>query len=323
MTDAAAAGAPPRARAHRSAQDVARLGVFLALGVALHVLEAQLPALPLPGAKVGLANLVSLVALHLWGAREAFLLVVLRQVLGSLVIGTFLAAPFWFGLVGGVVSVAVMAAILRWAGGWCSPVGLSLAGAAAHNLGQLLVAWGVTGQRAVLAYLPFLLLFSLPAGALVGWGAHRILAALMPLVAPLQGRGEPEPLATTKVLRPGDWAVGLGVTVLAGVLLWNTWVLPGAADSGAVSAVVTVGDQVVAQLPLDREAVHPVDAGRIHLVVETAPGRVRVRTATCPDQVCVLTGWISRAGQSIVCLPGRVVVQVEGGQAAPYDAITR
>lgn len=307
----------------RSARDVARLGVFLALGVALHVLEAQLPALPIPGAKLGLANVVSLVALFLWGPREAFLLVILRQVLGALVMGTFLAAPFWFGLAGGLVSVATMAALFRLAGALVSPVGLSLAGAAAHNLGQLLVAWALTGQSAVLAYLPVLLLFSLPAGALVGLGARQILEALTAAMITPQAPSPPASHRPKAALRPGDWGVGLGLALLAGILLWHTLAPPGAAGEGAAVALVTVGDQLVAELPLDREAVLPLDAGRVHLVVETGPGRVRVRTADCPDQVCVLTGWISKAGQSIVCLPGRTVVRVEGGQSLPYDAITR
>ncbi|HEY8531900.1 MAG TPA: Gx transporter family protein [Limnochorda sp.] len=301
---------------------MARLGVFLALGVALHVLEAQFPSLPLPGAKLGLANLVSLVALFLWGPREAFLLAVLRQVLGSLVLGTFLAAPFWFGLAGGVTSVAVMAAFKRLAGALFSPVGLSLAGAAAHNLGQLLVAWAFTGQRAVMAYLPILLLFSLPAGALVGLAARQILEALETalIMAP-----QPQPARSRSRLglRPADWAAALGLALAAALLLWNTLAPPTAAGEGAAVAVITVGDQVVAELPLDREAVLPLDAGRVHLVLETAPGRVRVRTADCPDQVCVLTGWISRTGQSIVCLPGRTVIRVAGGPELPYDAVTQ
>src|SRR5690606_29264444 len=99
-----------------SARDVARLGVFLALATALHIFEAQLPALPIAGAKIGLANLVSMFALYAWGFREALLIVVMRQLVGSLVTGTLFAPAFVFGLTGGGVSVAVMALVLRLAG---------------------------------------------------------------------------------------------------------------------------------------------------------------------------------------------------------------
>ena len=144
-------GSPAAGGSARGAREVARLGIFLALGVALHVVEAQVPALPLPGARLGLANVVCLVALYLWGAREAVVLVVLRQVLGSLVTGTLLSAPFWFGLTDKLVSVSMMAAAAWAAPRILSPLGVSLAGAAAHNTGQLLVARVLTGQGAVLA----------------------------------------------------------------------------------------------------------------------------------------------------------------------------
>lgn len=315
----------------RDAREVARLGVFLALGVALHVVEAQVPALPLPGARLGLANVVSLVALYLWGAREALLLVVLRQVLGSLVTGTLLSAPFWFGLTGGMVSVSIMAAAARTAPRILSPLGVSLAGAAAHNTGQLLVAWILTGQRAVLAYLPFLLWFSLPAGALVGWLGLRIMTALPPEVAGQDsgprgerpgGGGGVKPGGGCAV-RPGDWGVGLLVAMVGVLLLWNSMAPPASADDGPARAVVIVGGRAVLELPLDQTRQVHLDAGKIHMVVETAGGRVRVRSSDCPDRICVQTGWIGKAGESIVCLPGRAVVEVRGGAKASYDAITR
>src|SRR5690606_3591981 len=157
-----------------SARDVARLGVLLALATSLHIFEAQLPALPVPGAKIGLANLVSLFALYAWGMREAMLIVVMRQLVGSLVTGTLFAPAFVFGMAGGVLSVAVMAAALRL-GPAMGPVAVSLLGATSHNIGQLFAAWWMLGQVQVFYYLPYLLWFAVPSGALVGVTARRLL----------------------------------------------------------------------------------------------------------------------------------------------------
>jgi len=115
------------------ARDIARLGMLLALATTLHIFEAQLPSLPIPGAKIGLANLVSLFALYVWGFREALLLAVMRQLVGSLVTGTLFTPAFAFGLAGGLLSVAVMALFLQVGGKLLGPVAISLAGATAHN----------------------------------------------------------------------------------------------------------------------------------------------------------------------------------------------
>jgi len=76
-------------------------------------------------------------------------------------------------------------------------------------------------------------------------------------------------------------------------------------------------------LDLSQDAVYPVDPSGGHLVVEVSGGAVRVRESDCPDQVCVLTGWISTPGDMIVCVPYRVVIQVVGSGAGGPDAILR
>ncbi|MDR2526091.1 MAG: NusG domain II-containing protein [Oscillospiraceae bacterium] len=55
---------------------------------------------------------------------------------------------------------------------------------------------------------------------------------------------------------------------------------------------------------------------RSGVVVEIAQGRARVRTAPCPDQLCVHTGWLTHSGETAVCLPQRVSVELVGGKTA-------
>ena len=88
-------------------------------------------------------------------------------------------------------------------------------------------------------------------------------------------------------------------------------------------AVVTVDGATVAALPLSEDAVLTVGEGQgFSNVIEVSGGRVRVRDADCPDRLCVRTGWVSRDGESIVCLPHKLVVTVRGGEAGP-DAVSR
>lgn len=304
-----------------SARDVARLGVFLALATALHIFEAQLPALPIPGAKIGLANLVSMFALYAWGFREALLIVVMRQLVGSLVTGTLFAPAFVFGLTGGVVSVAVMALVLRLAGA-LGPVAVSLMGATAHNVGQLLAAWAMLGQAQVFYYLPYLLWFAVPSGALVGVAAKRLL----PFVSLAAGtdRAGAEAAGRRLFELKAAWLTGtVLVAIGAGLALSTLWQPAAVAHP---QAKVTVNGEVYAVLPLEGEGRHELVLGSERMVIEYRDGRVRVAESTCRNQVCVGTGWIGHPREAIACVPFQVLITIVGQSpsdtAEPeYDAL--
>ncbi|MCX5790844.1 MAG: NusG domain II-containing protein, partial [Elusimicrobia bacterium] len=110
------------------------------------------------------------------------------------------------------------------------------------------------------------------------------------------------------------------VLVCASVL-WL--VLPTRAGAGAASAaVVRHGGEVVARLPLDRPGARTFcfEAGRI--TVEVVPGKgVCISESNCPEKICVHAGWISRPGETIACLPNKLLVEIEG-ENQEYDAVT-
>jgi len=87
-------------------------------------------------------------------------------------------------------------------------------------------------------------------------------------------------------------------------------------------AVVSRGGEVLAVLPLDQNGVTEFTADSHPFAVEVSDGRVRVLRADCPDQVCVRTGWIRYGGQSVVCLPNRVAVEIPRGRSGA-DAVSR
>ena len=119
-------------------------------------------------------------------------------------------------------------------------------------------------------------------------------------------------------LKPNLWdiLVVLAVVALAASSALTVW--PGR-DSGSLTAVVTADGE-----ELDRFAPADLAAGpRTYthngytLTVTAEDGGLRVSEADCPTQDCVHTGTISRSGQSIVCLPARIIIQLTGGQADP------
>ena len=147
-----------------SLRRLTRCAVLTALALALSVAEGLVPLtvlFPLPGLRLGLANLVTTYALCRLSGREALLILAARCLLGNLLGGNLMALAF--SLSGGLLALGVTALLVRCS--WLSLFGVSIAGAAAHNTGQVLAAMAVLGSRAPLAYLPPLLLCSLGPGA--------------------------------------------------------------------------------------------------------------------------------------------------------------
>ena len=141
--------------------------LLTALALALSYLENFFPlslAIPLPGVKLGLANVVTLFALYTLGPGRALLILMGRCLLGAVFAGNMNALIF--SVLGGVTAMLVMTALSR--GRRLSIYGVSIGGAAAHNCGQIAAAVLTLGNTAPLYYLPVLLGVSLGTGALTG-----------------------------------------------------------------------------------------------------------------------------------------------------------
>ena len=123
-------------------------------------------------------------------------------------------------------------------------------------------------------------------------------------------------------LRPGLWDA-LVVLVVAALAVGCAWTVWGGQDRGTeLTAVVSVDGVETERLPL-REAAgteRTIQAGGYTLRLRLTETEVWVESADCPTQDCVHTGAISRAGQSIVCLPAQVVISLVGA-ASDVDAV--
>jgi heptaprenyl diphosphate synthase len=146
-------------------QDKYRIALLSAYAVALHAFESLLPT-PIPWLRLGLANIITLVTLLLYGFRAAMVVTLIRVILASLFIGTFLGPAFILSLGGGVTSTLAMGLILSVTPRLFSTIGLSLIGALFHNIAQLVLAYILFIQRieAILLISPFIILI----GALTG-----------------------------------------------------------------------------------------------------------------------------------------------------------
>ncbi|MBP3588086.1 MAG: Gx transporter family protein [Clostridia bacterium] len=147
-------------------KQLARGALLVAAAMALSYFERLIPlnlVVPLPGVKLGLANIVTMFALYALEKRQAFLILVLRCFLGSVFGGL---SGLAMSMTGGVLAFWIMALAKKLP--LFSIYGVSILGAAAHNLGQVLAASVLMGSVYTFYYLPFLLLTALVTGAITG-----------------------------------------------------------------------------------------------------------------------------------------------------------
>ena len=153
-----------------------KLALLTAVSLILFTVEAQLPApVPIPGVKLGLANIITVYAMFAYGPRDTLIILLIRVFLGSVFAGAMVTLLYSLG--GGLLCFVLMLLLRRlvtekqlWV--------CSVLGAAAHNLGQTVVAFALFRSWAVAAYLPLLLLSGMIAGAFTGLCAQFLLARL-------------------------------------------------------------------------------------------------------------------------------------------------
>ncbi len=154
---------------------MSRLASLTALGFVFSYIEFLLPFhVGVPGVKLGLANLVVILALYLWGFRQALAVSLLRILLVGFTFGGLY--PMLYGLIGGLLSLAVMCAAKR--GRLLGMTGVSVLGAVSHNVGQILVAVAVTNTLQITYYLPILIVSGIITGAVIGLLAGACLKSL-------------------------------------------------------------------------------------------------------------------------------------------------
>ncbi len=140
--------------------------MLIALALALSVAERLLPIgalVPVPGIKLGLANIVTMFSLFYIGTPGALLILVSRCLLVALFSGI---TTLIFSLSGGILALFVMLLVMQWQGRAFSIFGISIAGAAAHNVGQILAASLFLGENLIYTYLPLLLITGVATGIL-------------------------------------------------------------------------------------------------------------------------------------------------------------
>lgn len=155
---------------------VAYFGVFIALALIFSYVESLIPIhFAIPGIKLGLANLIVVVALYKMGPKEAFCLSVVRVILAGFLFGNMFSIVY--SMAGCSLSVVAMSFLKRMQG--FSIMGISIAGGVFHNLGQIIVAIIVVENFSIAYYFPVLMIAGIITGLIIGILANEMLKRLV------------------------------------------------------------------------------------------------------------------------------------------------
>lgn len=177
---------------------ISYLGVLVSLAVALNFLESLLPS-PLPWVRLGLANVLTLVAILTCGWKEGMMVTLMRVVITSLLLGGFISPSFLMSLGGGIASTAVMAMLAPGVWRYYSPLSISVAGAFVHGLAQVLVLYAVLIRSGeVFLLLPWVLVPASLSGIATGLLANLVLSRGQDHFVFMAG-GAAEPVKATPV----------------------------------------------------------------------------------------------------------------------------
>lgn len=150
-------------------------GLFAALAILMGYVEMMIPVpVPIPGVKLGLANVIVLITMYYMDTKGAFFISLIRVLLSGLLFAGM--AGLLYSLAGAMLSFLAMALLKKT--GKCSIIGVSLAGGIFHNVGQVTVAAMVVENVKMAYYLPFLLVSGVVTGILIGIVAKMALGYL-------------------------------------------------------------------------------------------------------------------------------------------------
>lgn len=150
------------------------LAIMIAISVVLSIVESMISVIFIPGVKLGLANIITLIVLMTFSDKDAFMVVIVRLLIVALTYTGLFSNSFWISLSGGLFAISGMVLIKKFN---FSVYGISVFGSTMHMAGQILAAMTLA-DPALAVLLPYLILLSVPTGLLTAYLSQRVIHSL-------------------------------------------------------------------------------------------------------------------------------------------------
>ena len=150
------------------------IAIMISISVVLSIVETLISGLIfiVPGVKLGLANVITLIILVTLGEKEAFLVVITRIMIVALTYSGFFTRSFWISLSGGMLAILAMILIKKTK---LSIYSISVFGSLMHMVGQIVAAMVVSNTETLIYLLPYMIALSIPTGIITAFLANKIV----------------------------------------------------------------------------------------------------------------------------------------------------
>ena len=304
------------------------IAIMTSIAIVLSIVESFIPT-GIPGVKLGLANVVTLVVLYYYSLKEAAFVQFLRVLVVGLVYSGLFSQAFLLSLSGAIVSFLIMLTLYLIKKS--SIVTISVISAMGHSIGQILFASFLMKTTSVILYLPLLLTLSIISGLVTGYLAYMVLNIFKIEVL--------KPRIISTIIA----SVFLLISITSLVIL-KSYTKP--VSKGSI-AVITYNNERIMEISLDdptryKELVDNVfvsttkdndsylftyniynkdEKENYDLVVEVVDSKIRIKEETSKKHVCSKMGYIKNRYESLVCLPNNFIITIEDLSLSEIDNI--
>lgn len=151
------------------------IGILISISIVLSILESMISVslFIIPGVKLGLANIITLIVLYIYGEKEALIVVIIRILLVALISPVSTIISFSLSISGGFFAIITMILLRKIK--TLSIIGVSVMGSLMHMVGQILLAIFLLDTPTLIFYLPYMILLSIPTGIFTGYVGKKMV----------------------------------------------------------------------------------------------------------------------------------------------------